>query len=88
MLETIVLLHIFFCDLLYIFLKEFIYKEMLCYNIQCYSKVWGQYIFSFFNEINTFIQDGCVKLIKRLKLLEKISILNKCCFFYFVFIKE
>ncbi len=53
--------------------------------LHCVSKVWGQ---SFFKEINTLIQQGCIKLLKHLSstfiMLQKFSISNKC----FVFIKK
>ncbi len=82
MLETIVLLYIFFggggnCV---VFLDSLINKKfkrtafikkkkykITINNIQCCSKVWGQHI-------NTFIQEGCAKWSNSKDLLENISL--------------
>ncbi len=76
MLETVMQLNIFW-DLWYFFqdslinnkLKRTVFIQNSNFVLQYtlyYSKVWGQLIFSliFLKEINTFIQQGCVKLIK------------------------
>ncbi len=55
-------------------------------NIHYHSKVWDQYLLIFLKKF-VFIQQGLVKCIEFI-LLENISILNKSCSFYILFINE
>ncbi len=58
-------------------------KIFLVANIYYCSKVLGQYVF--FHEINTFVHQVCIKLIKSdsedIYTVKNIYISNKCCWF-------
>ncbi len=63
----------FGCDSLFertnIYIYIYIYSAIIahniksCSNIHYCSKVWGHYIVFLLKEMNTFIQQGCIKLI-------------------------
>ncbi len=54
----------FGCDSLFERTNIYIYMCICsCSNIHYCSKVWGHYIFFLLKEMNTFIQQGCIKLI-------------------------
>ena len=85
MLETVVLHNIFLG--LVIFFRDSLINKKLKRTVFIQNRNFVlQYtlLFSFFKEMNTFIQKECVKWIKSDNkdiFLEKISILNKCCSF-------
>ncbi len=55
-------------------------KGMHTYTYTLLFKVWGQYDF-FKKEINTFIQQGCIKLWQTFVMFQTNATVNKCCSF-------